>query len=804
MSELFRAPFEKHLFFDGAIGTMLQQSGLKPGELPENWNVCHGDVIENIHLSYLKAGASVITANTFGANALKYTDEGAYSLDTVISAAIAHAKRAIRAFGGEALIALDIGPLGRLLKPYGDLEFDKAVSIFAQTVRLGVQYGADLILIETMNDSLETKAAVLAAKENGDLPIIVTNTYDKTGKLMTGADAGAMVAMLEGLRVDALGVNCGDGPEALLPTVRKLAALSSLPILACPNAGLPETKNGKLVYSLGAADFAEQMEQIAQAGATFLGGCCGTTPEYIAAMVRKLSGHTPRPITTKNDTLVSSYTHAVRIGGAPVIIGERINPTGKPKLKKALRAHDLNYILNEGLAQQENGAHMLDVNVGLPEIDECAMLAEAVSALQGVLDLPLQLDTANPAALEAAMRAYNGKPLVNSVNGKQESMDAVFPLVQKYGGVIVALTLDEAGIPDTARGRVEIALRIIEEAKKYGIDKKDILVDPLAMAVSAQPDAALITLETLKILRDEIVVCTSLGVSNVSFGLPGREMLGAAFFALALENGLSAAIINPAALDFKKIYHSFLVLHHMDENCAAYIDFAQSVPASTAIKEKPKSGASDTHAQSALSAAIAKGLADQAFQEAQRLLAAITPLDVIDQHIIPALNQVGKAFEKKTLFLPQLLMSAEAAGHAFDAVKAAMPADAQAKKMPVVLATVKGDIHDIGKNIVRVLLENYGYAVLDLGRDVDPEVVVDAVLKCRAPLCGLSALMTTTVPAMQETVHLVHQKAPWCKVVVGGAVLTLETAQMMQADHYAKDAMETVRFAEQIFAQLHE
>ncbi len=803
----FRQAFRRHLFFDGAMGTMLQQNGLQPGELPETWNITHAPVITDLHQQYLQAGCDVISANTFGANALKFGDSGALSLERIVFAAIENAKTAVQQAalpGKTPFIALDIGPLGKLLQPFGDLAFEQAVALFAKTIRLGARAGADFVLIETMNDALETKAAVLAARENCDLPVVASNTYDKNGKLMTGADAAAMVALLEGLRIDALGVNCGDGPQALLPTVRQMSALASVPVLACPNAGLPATRDGQLVYDLGPAAFAKQMAQIAQAGAVLLGGCCGTTPAYLAQTIGLLGGQMPAPILKKPHTRISSYTHAVDFGGAPVLIGERINPTGRAKFKAALKKGDMDYLLDEGLAQQDSGAQALDVNVGLPGIDEKKMLRDAVFALEGVTDLPLCLDSSNPQALEAAMRLYSGKPLVNSVNGKQSSMDAVLPLVQKYGGVVIALTLDENGIPKTARGRVQIARRIIAEAKKYGIDPKDILVDPLAMAISADPDAAAVTLETLRILRDEVGVRTSLGVSNVSFGLPGREMLGAAFFALAMENGLSAAIMNPGALEFQKIYHSFLALHHLDPQCAGYIGFVQTMPAAPSGKAavKPSAAPSRAEEKSPLTDAIMRGLKDQAFAQARRLLETTPPLSVIETHIIPALNEVGKGFEKKTLFLPQLLMSAEAASGAFDAVKAAMHGEPAAKKCPFVLATVQGDIHDIGKNIVRVLLENYGFTVIDLGRDVPPQAVADAVAAHQAPLAGLSALMTTTVPAMAETIQQIRLKAPDCRIVVGGAVLTQETADAIGADHYAKDAMETVRYAQTVWEGL--
>ncbi len=791
----------KILYFDGAMGTQLQARGLKPGELPELWNITHPDVICDIHKSYLNAGCDILTTNTFGVNRLKFDTEGEYSVEKLISAAIRNAKTAASLYENK-LVALDIGPCGKLLKPFGDLDFEDAVSVFAEVVRIGTACGADLILIETMNDCYETKAAVLAAKENSNLPVFVTNVYDESMQLMTGAEPAAMVAMLEGLGVDALGVNCSLGPVQMLPVVRELCKFASVPVIVNPNAGLPVVMDGETLYDIDAEQFAEAIAEIVRIGARVVGGCCGTTPAHIQAALTATKDIKPIEIVKKNDTLVSSYKSAVLIDKKPIIIGERINPTGKKAFKEALRNNDIDYILAEGLKQQENGAHILDVNVGLPEIDECAVMCEAVKELQAIISLPLQIDTSDVQTMERALRIYNGKALVNSVNGKQESMDAIFPLVKKYGGVVIALTLDEDGIPNTAEGRYRIAEKIYNCAKAYGIKGKDLIFDPLAMTVSADMDSALITLETLKLISSRLGCKTSLGVSNISFGLPQRELINSTFYAMALSVGLNAAILNPGSIEMMKTYHSFLTLSGMDENCTSYIDFA-SKHTFSADSVQP-TVQKDADAILSLQSAIVKGLKERAGICATELLTTEKPLDIVTNHIIPALDIVGKGFENKTMFLPQLLMSAEAAKVAFNAVKSTMEGagTAQGKKCCVVLATVKGDIHDIGKNIVKVLLENYGFDVIDAGRDVPPEVVVELAKKCNAPLVGLSALMTTTVPSMQETIKALKCALPECKVVVGGAVLTQEYADSIGADKYAKDAMETVRYAEYVLSEI--
>lgn len=782
---------ESRLYFDGGMGTLLQARGLKAGERPEEWNLTHPDIITEIHLEYLKAGSNIISSNTFGANPLK-----AENYAELVAAAIKNAKEAIEQFDGDrekCFVALDIGPTGKMLEPLGDLAFERAVEAFCKVAREGEKNGADLIIIETMNDSLETKAAVLGAKEGSSLPVFVSNVFDERGKLMTGADARAMIAMLEGLGVDAVGMNCSLGPKQMLPVIADYVKYSSLPVTVSPNAGLPRSEKGKTVFDVDKEEFSDIMAEIASMGVTILGGCCGTTPEYIKRTVEKTKDIPFVKPTEKNYTFVSSYTHAVEIGGEPVLIGERINPTGKPKFKDALRRGDIDYIVTEGVKQQEKGVHILDVNVGLPEIDEDKMLCDSVKALQAVLDLPLQLDSVRASSLEKAMRLYNGKPLINSVNGKEESMKQILPLVKKYGGVLIALTIDEKGIPDTAEGRLEIARKIVLECERQGIDRKNIIVDPLAMAVSSDKNSGNVTIQSVELIKKELGVKTSLGVSNISFGLPQRDVANSFFFSIALERGLDCAIMNPNSVAMMQAYHSFKALKGLDEGCGDYIAFA----AENEITAVKKAAAQKEESADDLVYAIVKGMREPAYEKAKALLEAEDPMTVINEKIIPALDEVGVGFEKKTVYLPQLLMSAEAASRAFEAVKAKMGDKKGESRGKIVIATVKGDIHDIGKNIVRVLLENYGFDVIDLGKDVAPERVLEAVKESGAGLVGLSALMTTTVEAMKDTVELLKKEAPNVKTIVGGAVLTPEYAGMIGATYYAKDAMDTVRLASQ-------
>ena len=677
-------------------------------------------------------------------------------------------------------------------------------------MRIGAAAGADLVAIETMGDLYELKAAVLAAKENSSLPVLATVALGDDGRLLTGADIECVAALLEGLGVDALGMNCGFGPDRMLEFTRRLRRCTALPIAVKPNAGLPKMVDGRTVFTVGPEDFARDVAALVEAGASIVGGCCGTTPTHIKEVVESLSQKNQlkhqKTQTPKNSrTFITSGSRAVEIPfDDTIIIGERINPTGKKRLKAALAEGDVAYVLREAVAQADAGAHVLDVNVGVPGLDEPAVLDATVQAVQSVTDLPLQIDTSDPVALERAMRHYNGKPLVNSVNGSRESMDAVLPLVAKYGGAVVALTLDEKGIPTTAEGRVEIARRIVRRGADFGLTPADFVVDVLSMAVSAGGDGANIALEALRRVRDELGCRTCLGVSNISFGLPARPLVNAAFYTMALANGLSAGIINPLSADMMSAYRAYRALTGRDANCsewiAAFKDWSPSAATSGPVGKAGTAGKADDHG-GGLSSAIQRGLKGDAADAAKAAVAAGTdPLAIVNGEIVPALEVVGKGFEAGTVFLPQLLMAAEAAGAAFDVVRAAFPAREGAKvRGPIVIATVKGDIHDIGKNICRALLENYGFKVIDLGRDVPPETVAKTALRENARLVGLSALMTTTVGAMEETVRLVHEQVPGCMVTVGGAVLTADYAEKMGADHYSKDAMGLVRYAESIF-----
>lgn len=853
------------LFFDGGTGSILQEKGLQPGELPETWNLLHPERILDLHRGYLEAGADIYNTNTFGANRLKFPE----NLDEIVTAAVKLAKEARTQAGrdDDAYVALDIGPTGKLLAPMGDLSFDDAVDIFGEVVRIGAREGADLVLIETMNDSYEAKAAVLAAKENCDLPVFITCVFDGSGKMLTGGTPESVVAMLEGLGVDALGVNCSLGPTQMIPIVERLVKAAHVPVLVNPNAGLPKSVDGKTVYDVGPEEFAGYMKQIAALGAAAVGGCCGTTPDYIRAEIAAVRPLPLLPPQGRAQTVIASFSRTVEIGRAarPVIIGERINPTGKKRFKQALVDHDIDYIVDQGLQQEDAGADVLDVNVGTPEIDEVTLLDEVVCRLQSVLALPLQIDTSNPEAMERALRHYNGKALINSVNGKQEVMAEVFPLVKKYGGVVVALALDEGGIPDNADDRIRIAEKIYATAAEYGIRREDIVIDGLCMTVSSDPRSALVTLETIRRIRDELGGSSILGVSNISFGLPARELINAYFFEMALQNGLSCAIINPNNQAMMQAYRAFCALTNQDENFQSFISAyagykspdKQVSDALTAYKTRVLNalgvsagdlqatgrplGGSDSNAgfgpgtaglssgnvssaganagssgsgraagaddgrgpgalagKSRLVEAIERGMAKPAADATREALLTRNALDIINEDLVPALDVVGQGFEKGTVFLPQLLMAAEAAKAAFAVVKESMAGSAQESKGRVILATVKGDIHDIGKNIVKVLLENYGYDVIDLGKDVPPETIVETALRENIRLVGLSALMTTTVVNMEETIRQLHQQKPDCRIVVGGAVMTQDYADKIGADCYGRDAMTTVRYADEL------
>ena len=804
---------KRMLFFDGGLGSLLQARGLKPGELPETWNLSKPEELLAIHKEYLEAGADIILANTFGANRFKYDH-----LQESVEAAVKNAKKAAEECGRNAYVALDLGPTGKLLKPMGTLDFEEAVSVYAEVVKIGAAAGADLILIETMSDTYELKAAVLAAKENSDLPVVATVVFDESHKMLTGASPEVVVAMLEGLRVDALGMNCGLGPKQMKPIFERMAKLSSLPLVITPNAGLPRTENGKTVYDVDPEEFAADVEEIIRMGAWMAGGCCGTTPAHIKALTERCKDIVPKPLTEKEETIVTSYSMAVELGKKPMIIGERINPTGKSKFKQALRDQNMEYILEEGVKQADSGAHILDVNVGLPEIDEVAMMKRTVYELQSILPLPLQIDTTNVEAMEQALRIYNGKPMINSVNGKEEVMRAIFPLVQKYGGTVVGLTLDEDGIPNTSEGRLAIAEKIYRTAGEYGIKRKDIVIDALTMTMSTDDSSAKTTLDAVRGIKAQ-GGRTVLGVSNISFGLPQREIINAAFFSMAMDAGLSAGIINPNAALMRQAYDTYCVLGGFDSQCRDYIEkyaamqikVVSDVAGGTGTGGAAGAAATAEKGIISLKDCIVKGLKEPAFRATKELLEddgtgkpKKGTMEIINEDLVPALDLVGQGFEKGTMFLPQLLMSAEAAKAGFEAIKeyVASQGVAQEKKGTIVIATVKGDIHDIGKNIVKVLLENYGYDVIDLGKDVPPETVVEAVKESHAPLVGLSALMTTTVESMEETIRQLRREVPECRIMVGGAVLTQEYADMIGADFYGKDAMQSVYYAERLFAEL--
>ena len=774
------------LFFDGAMGTMLQEQGLKAGELPEIWNLTHPQVVQAIHRAYVQAGAQIIKTNTFGANALKFRGTE-YRVETVVAAAVHNARQA-----GAPWVALDLGPTGKLLQPFGDLPFAEAVALYAQVVQAGAAAGADAILIETMSDTYEAKAAILAAKENSELPVLCTFTFDAGGKLLNGADVSTAFRMAEGLGVEAVGFNCGMGPEQVLQLLPQGLACTDLPLIVNPNAGLPVQKDGRTVYAVTAELFAALMQTIVKNGAAVVGGCCGTTPAHLAALVKVVAGTTLSCGHRQHTlTAVTAYGSSVYLGQQPILIGERINPTGKKLLKEAIKREDLDYLCRLGLEQVERGVQVLDVNVGVPGTDEAVLLPKAVLALQAVTSVPLQLDTSNYEAMAAALRVYNGKPLLNSVNGKEESLQTVLPLAKKYGAVLVALCLDDEGIPATAAGRLAVADKIMQRASLYGIPARDIIIDPLALTISTGDENAKVDLEVIRALKARGIK-TIMGVSNISFGLPARDYINSTFFAVALTAGLSCAIINPQSEAMMGTYHASLALNGLDTGCKNYVIRYAALPKTSAV---PLAVTDYT-----LYDAVVKGLVQQSRQAAQKLVdAGSQPLAIINQYIVPALDYVGGRFEKKEFFLPQLLMSADAAKAGFEVIKAALPGKVDEAAAVIILATVKGDIHDIGKNIVKALLENYGYRVVDLGKDVPVETVVAAVQKYEAGLVGLSALMTTTVTAMEATIAALQKQKQPCKILVGGAVLTEEYAAQIKADAYAPNAIAAVNYANSLF-----
>ena len=828
---------EGFLVFDGAMGTQLQARGLaEAGALPELLNFTHAGEIAAIHADYVAAGAEVVTTNTFGANARKLA--GAASVAETYRAAAACARAA-----GARYVAGDIGPSGLLLEPLGTCSFEEAYGLFAEQVDAVVAAGCDLVLIETMADLREAKAALLAAKERCDLPVIATMTFGEDGRTFLGTPPGVAAAALSAMGAHVVGLNCSLGPDEVLSSVREMARFARCPLLVQPNAGLPRVEGGRTVYDVDPDAFARSMEAVVEAGASLVGGCCGTSPEFIARLRALVDARAVPALPAREEAfVVTSAQEAVVLprGAARIaVIGERINPTGKPKLKEALRVGDLDHLVGEAVAQQEAGADVLDVNVGLPELDEPAVLRAAVEKLQATVTLPLVVDSSDPAAVEAAVRGYAGKPLVNSVNGTRESMDAVLPLVKKYGCAVIALTLDEGGIPPTAEGRLRVAERIVAEAERRGIPREDVAVDCLVMAAATNQDEAREIVRAVALVKERLGVRTVLGVSNVSFGLPQRGLVNATFLAAAFGAGLDLPILNPLSARYRDTVAAFKVLNGQDAGARAFIegyagaldpyaptDVAKAAPAADAGAARAEaSGAQGAdvglpQAQGADPFPVPPALADAAedvramahliltgrkgpmAQATERLLSDHDPLDVVNGVFIPALDEVGARFERGSFFLPQLMASAEAVKAGFDVVRARQGAAPEADDAKtIVVATVKGDIHDIGKNIVKMLLENYGFRVVDLGRDVDPEEVVRAVERTGARLVGLSALMTTTVRAMEETVRLVHERAPEARVFVGGAVLTPEYAAQIGADFYGKDAAEAARIAERFFAK---
>ncbi len=791
----------RFVFLDGGMGTQLTARGLQPGQKPELAALTMPETLTAIHRDYARAGAEILCANTFGANSRKLAGTGC-TVDRVVAASIACARAAADETG--ALVALDVGPLGELLAPAGTLAFEDAVDQFAQVVEAGVKAGADLVFLETMTDLYELKAALLAVREHSRLPVFASMSFESRGRTFTGCTVDSFAATAVGLGADAVGINCSLGPAEILPFIRRLCRLvpAGMPVFVKPNAGLPNPDGS---YDLTPADFAREMEAYLSTGISMAGGCCGTTPESIRLLKQAFAGRSPAQKVPLRRSVLCTPVRCVEVDGITVV-GERINPTGKKRLQQALREGDTAYPCAQAVSQAEAGAQVLDVNVGLPGINEPAVLEHLVRELQSVTDLPLQLDSSNPQALARALRVYNGKPIVNSVNGEQKTLDAILPLCKKYGAAVVGLTLDENGIPPTADGRLAVARRIVAAAEEYGIPRQDIYIDCLTLTASAQQDAAAETLKALSACKQELGVRTVLGVSNISFGLPCRGYLNAAFLTMAMQAGLDLAILNPNTPDMMGAVRAFRVLTCRDEKSADYIRAYADVQIQTTQTLKTAASAPETRpaGENALADAVRRGLKAEARAAAGEALAHTEPLDLVNQVLIPALDQVGDGFEKGTIFLPQLLQSASAAQAAFEVVKAVIAASGKqgGSRGRIVIATVKGDVHDIGKNIVRVILENYGYDVVDLGRDVPPEAVVQAVRETGAPLVGLSALMTTTVPSMQATIKALHDAALPCRVMVGGAVLTPDFARQIGADFYARDAKASADIAKQVFAAL--
>ncbi len=787
---------DEFLVFDGAMGTYLQGEGLALGDLPEALNMTKPELIQSIHKAYLKAGADVITTNTFGANALKVKTKG-YEVDQVIGAAVANAQKAIGDRQGK-YIALDIGPLGQLIEPMGNLSFDEAYQLFKEQVIAGEATGCDLILLETFTDIFEAKIAVLAAKENTNLPVVCTMSYEVTGRTFMGTDVKTMATVLEGLGVDAMGFNCSFGPEEMIPLVETLLKETNLPLLVQPNAGLPKKIKDITVYTTEPESFKETMTLLRQKGVNHLGGCCGTNENYIKPL-RAILNQPFNRLPARRQTRVSSYAKTIEFDTFPVIIGERLNPTGKKRLKEAIINQDFDYMIKQAMKQVEEGAKILDVNIGLPEIDEADLMPQVLKHIQSVSEVPLQIDSSSYECLEASARYYNGIPLINSVSGKEESLNNVLPIVKKYGAAVVGLTLDDSGIPAKAADRFKVAEKIVKRAEAMGIDRSRIIIDCLALTASAQQEDVVETLKAIEMVKEKLGVKTSLGVSNVSFGLPYRQLVNVTFFTMALYAGLDAAIINPSHQEMREALDAFNVLMNKDHESQYFIQKYGHIKKRLSVGGTVEAVGTTPSIQVLemdLPTIIRLGLKESALAETEKCLEKNSPMTIVDDFIIPALNDVGDAFEKGEIFLPQLIQSAETVQQAFDRLKIELLKTEKHEtqsisKGKIVLATVQHDVHDIGKNIVKVILENYGYDVIDLGKDVPPEKVLEACQTRGIRLVGLSALMTSTVESMAQTINLLKTTMPEVKVIVGGAVLNKDYAEMIHADYYAKDARET-------------
>ena len=794
---------EKIYILDGGMGTMLQEAGMSPDESSAEFGVRNPHILTEIHNKYVDAGSDIIYASTFSINGRRL-DKLNMSLqeavNIVLDAAAAAKERAMKLYGREVKVALDIGPVGQLLEPMGTLPFEEALEIFAELVRAG-RDKADIIAIETMTDLYEVKAAVLAAKENSDLPVMVSMSFEANGRTFTGTSLEAMALTLEGLGVDAMGINCSLGPDEIFPMIMKLKTLTSVPVFAKPNAGLPDPSTG--AYAMDAEDFAKKMSGFFREGVGILGGCCGTTPEFIEGISKEAGLYETSPQECDRTLSLCSGSNVVKVDHVTVI-GERINPTGKKRLKQALIDEDYDYILSQAMEQIDAGAEILDVNVGVPKLDDVKMLPRVVKKLQSITDLPLQIDSGNPEAIEAALRVYNGKAIVNSVNGEEAVMDRILPSVKKYGAAVVGLTLDEKGIPDTAEERFAIAERILTKCLEYGIPRENVIIDCLTLTVSAQQKEVVETLKALRMVKERLGLKTCLGVSNISFGLPARAIINRTFLTMAMECGLDLPIINPNNEDMMASIAAFHVLHNIDRNSVNFIEKYGNVDVISSISSKKENNSTDSTKNNGnhdVFYSIEKGMGSETVSLVKALLETEDEMTVVNKYLIPALDRVGQGFEKGTIFLPQMLQAAQAAQAGFDIIKErlANKDQKQVSQGPIIIATVKGDIHDIGKNIVKVIMENYGFEMIDLGKDVSPELIVETVLARDARMVGLSALMTTTLKSMEETIVKVKEAKPDCRIFVGGAVLTADYAEKIGADYYCKDALKSVEAAQEVF-----